>query len=568
MRKITFFDTEVSKSTKQILDYGTVGSDGALLHTQSAADFMGFIRESAFLCGHNVFQFDLKYLKEQIGKELSPDAAGSRNVIDTLYWSALLFPEHPYHHLVKDDKLESQERNNPLNDAKKAQELFYDELEAFRRLPEPLKGIFYSLLAPREEFGAFFRFLEYSEMDFELETLIESFFDGKVCSNAPFSELSAQTPVELAYSLALIRAENACSITPPWIMKNYPKLPAVMRFLRGIPCSEGCPYCREKQDADGGLKEFFGHDKYRDFDGIPLQKQAVQAAIEGESLLAVFPTGGGKSITFQVPALMAGRNERGLTVIISPLQSLMQDQVYNLERIGITDAVTINGLLDPIERAEAIRRIEEGEAKLLYIAPESLRSRTIERLLLGRNVVRFVVDEAHCFSAWGQDFRVDYLYIGEFIRTLCEKKKLPKSIPVSCFTATAKQNVIADIRAYFRKELGLELELFTASASRKNLTYQVLPVQDGQKYACIRRLLDSRKCPTIIYASRTKRTEELAARLNEDGYFARAYHGQMEKKEKSENQRAFVEGNVDIMVATSAFGMGVDKKDVGMVIHY
>lgn len=153
-----------------------------------------------------------------------------------------------------------------------------------------------------------------------------------------------------------------------------------------------------------------------------MQERAARAAIEGKSLLAIFPTGGGKSLTFQLPALMEARAVHGLTVVISPLQSLMKDQVDNLADKGITDAVTINGLLDPITRALSIQRVQEGDASLLYIAPEMLRSKTIERILMMRHVVRFVIDEAHCFSSWGQDFRVDYLYLGKFIKEYQEKK--------------------------------------------------------------------------------------------------------------------------------------------------
>ena len=207
--------------------------------------------------------------------------------------------------------------------------------------------------------------------------------------------------------------------------------------------------------------------------------------------------------------------------------------------------------------------------QFLYISPESLRSRTIERLLLGRKIARFVIDEAHCFSAWGQDFRVDYLYIADFIKLLQEKKNLHYPIPVSCFTATAKQKVIEDICIYFEEKLSLKLEVFRANASRTNLQYKVLTSEnEEEKYNKVRRLLDSNNCPTIIYVSRTKRAFDLAKRLTTDGYSAKPYHGKMDVKEKAENQNAFINDEVQIMVATSAFGMGVDKKDVGMVIHY
>ncbi len=247
----------------------------------------------------------------------------------------------------------------------------------------------------------------------------------------------------------------------------------------------------------------------------------------------------------------------------------MKDQVDNLEKVGITEAVTINGLLDPIERAKSIERVENGSASILYIAPESLRSRTIERLLLGRNVVRFVIDEAHCFSAWGQDFRVDYLYIGDFIKSFQEKKNMEDGIPVSCFTATAKQKVIEDIRSYFKEKLSIDMELFTTSASRSNLRYEVFQNEnEEEKYNTVRNLIEEKNCPTIIYVSRTRKAYLLAQRLTEDGYNAKPYHGKMDKQEKTENQDAFIRGEVQIMVATSAFGMGVDKKDVGTVIHY
>ncbi|MCT4646068.1 MAG: AAA family ATPase [Carboxylicivirga sp.] len=189
--------------------------------------------------------------------------------------------------------------------------------------------------------------------------------------------------------------------------------------------------------------------------------------------------------------------------------------------------------------------------------------------MLGRNVVRFVIDEAHCFSSWGQDFRVDYLYIGDFIKSLQEKKNLESGIPVSCFTATAKQNVIQDIKDYFLEKLSLRLEIFSSKASRTNLSYKVIPKENEEdKYDTLRNLIDGKNCPTIIYVSRTRRAYQIAERLSNDGYLAKPYHGKMDKQEKSENQDAFICGDVDVMVATSAFGMGVDKKDVGMVIHY
>ncbi len=567
MPPITFIDTEIDPKSKKVLDIGAVKDDGNIFHQPSVHELVKFVQGVEFVCGHNILNHDVKY----IGKNLVE--AGVKAVIDTLYSSPLLFPTKPYHALLKDDKLQTEELNNPLNDAIKCRDLFYDEVAAFRLLDTELQQLFYQLLHDQREFRAFFRFIEFKHNGSDIEQIIRRVFENEICDNADVSKLISEKPVELAYCLSLIhsyiRYKEIKSITPPWVLKNFPEVERIMFRLRNKPCITGCHYCNKALDVRKGLKRFFGFDSYRTYNGEALQEKAAKAAIDNKSLLAVFPTGGGKSITFQVPALMSGENSKALTVVISPLQSLMKDQVDNLEKIGIADAVTINGMLDPIERAKSFERVEDGSASLLYISPESLRSKSIKKLILGRKIARFVIDEAHCFSAWGQDFRVDYLYIGDFIKNIQEKKNLQDGIPVSCFTATAKQKVIEDIIQYLREKLSIEPSLFTSKASRTNLQYQVFQEEDEeQKYQKLRDLIEEKQCPTIIYVSRTRRAYKLAERLTNDGFNARPYHGKMDLKEKTANQNAFMEGEVQLMVATSAFGMGVDKKDVGMVVHY
>jgi ATP-dependent DNA helicase RecQ len=566
---IAFIDTEIDPRTRKILDIGSVKADGNSFHNTSIAGFIHFIRGTRFVCGHNILNHDIKY----IGHALQEAGVNLANIIDTLFLSPLLFPTRPYHSLLKDDKLQSDEMNNPLNDSIKDRDLFYDELTAFRQTDETLQQIFYLLLKDKTEFRSFFSFISYSSVHTDIESLIRQKFSNEICEHADIDAIISGHPIELAYCLSLIdsfihhKAQH--SITPPWVLKNYPEVERVMFRLRNKPCLSGCSYCNNALDIHKGLKRWFGFDLFKSYGGEPLQENAVKATVDSKSILAVFPTGGGKSVTFQVPALMSGDTSGGLTIVISPLQSLMKDQVDNLERIGITEAVTINGLLDPIERAKSFERVEDGSASILYISPESLRSRTIERLILHRKIIRFVIDEAHCFSSWGQDFRVDYLYIGDFIKSVQEKKNLADSIPVSCFTATAKQKVIEDIRDYFKYKLSIELELFTSKVSRTNLQYKVFEKKDEEeKYQSVRDLIEEKNCPTIIYVSRTRKAELLSKKLSDNGFNAKPYHGKMEASEKTENQNAFLKGDIQIMVATSAFGMGVDKKDIGMVIHY
>ncbi len=562
MERITFVDSEISKDSGKVCDLGAVKANDEQLHSPDQAAFSRFVADAEFICGHNIIHHDLKYIGELLNQKQPPV------IVDTLYVSPLLFPRKPYHNLLKDDKLQTEALNNPLNDALKARDLFFDEINAFQKLPNRLKWIFCALLFQFPEFEGFFKYNKFRPYPLT-DISIKTEFEGEICTNADIDVLIKHYPLELAYALAIIACDDKDSITPPWVLKNYPKVENVIKHLRYTPCKEGCGYCKGRLDVHKQLKRIFGFPDFRKYNGEPLQEKAAIAAVEGQSLLAVFPTGGGKSVTFQLPALMAGETIHGLTIVISPLQSLMKDQVDNLEEKGITDAVTINGLLSPIERAEAVDRVISGKASLLYISPEQLRSKTIEKLLTARNIARFVIDEAHCFSAWGQDFRVDYLYIGDFIRELQKRKGLKTTIPVSCFTATAKQKVISDICDYFKKKLDLDLKLFATDATRENLHYSVLFKEtDEEKYNALRSLIEARQCPTIVYVSRTHRTYELAEKLTADGFPAKPFNGKMESSDKIANQEAFINNEIQVIVATSAFGMGVDKKDVRLVIHY
>ncbi len=339
MKDITFVDLEVTLNTCRVVDIGAVRSDRTPFHENSFDNLLLFLHQVPYIGGHNILKHDLSYLKPQFEK------AGCRQpkIIDTLYLSSLLFPEKLHHQLSKDDKLQADKPNNPVNDSLKSLLLFEEEQNAFERLDSMLKMIYYGLLHDTDEFGGFFDYIDYApDILDDLSGSILERFSKDICISSPLAELITSYPVELAYGLSLINCWNSSSGIPLWVLHNYPKVGWVMERLRDTPCENNeCAYCRGAFNGKEGLKYFFKYDSFRTYEGEDLQQKAVEAAIEGESLLAVFPTGGGKSITFQLPALMSGKRIKGLTVVISPLQSLMKDQVDNLWKNEIMDVVTI-----------------------------------------------------------------------------------------------------------------------------------------------------------------------------------------------------------------------------------
>jgi ATP-dependent DNA helicase RecQ len=297
------------------------------------------------------------------------------------------------------------------------------------------------------------------------------------------------------------------------------------------------------------LKEIFGFDSFR-----PGQEEAIRAVLEGRDTLAVMPTGGGKSLCYQVPALM----QESLTVIVSPLISLMKDQVDSLIQSSVASAATLHSGLSPEERWEVERRVRTGAIRMLYVAPERLRSLEFVLSLRRAGVGLFVVDEAHCISEWGHDFRPDYLFLPRAVRDL-------GSPPVLALTATATPRVREDILRSLKMR---DPEVVVTSFNRPNLTYRVLSAREKkEKLPLILDTVRNATPPGIVYATTRKECEDLAAQLRRSGVDAAAYHAGMGAAERSEVQERFMTDELSVVVATVAFGMGVDKPNVRFVVH-
>ena len=562
-KQIIFLDLEANFERKEIFEYACYAIN-EVFHRGSDLNLLAkILLEADYVVAHNLWAFDLPILEAQ-AMNLGIDFR--LKCIDSLYVSVLCFPSKLAHGLNKDYRFEPELiMNNPLIDAKLCAEVFIEAVQIFSEFSELKQAVFYALFKKFEPLRSFFHFFENHLELGDLGEVIRANFPLAFCTGGDLTlYMEGQERFMLGFALAYAEGGTMLRLAP-WLLAQHPILSDLLAHLRSESCGS-CAYCQHYWDPVRNLKHYFGYDAYRKFGGKDLQLEAVQGALKGDSMLVIFPTGGGKSITFQIPALMVAAAYGQLTVIISPLQSLMKDQVDQLEAKGHGQVGTINGLLNPIERSLVLERVASGQIALLYLSPEALRSYTVERLLRQRNIARFVIDEAHCLSAWGQDFRIDYLYIANFIKKLQVHQNT--KIPVSCFTATAKLAVVKDIQQYFKEKLNQELMLLTTSVTRTNLEYKVLELEPEKKYAFLRNLLQEHQTPSIVYLSSTNRANSLAEQLVKDGFKAGAYHGKMDTQDKVLIQNAFMQDDLQIVVATSAFGMGVDKSNVGLVVHY
>ena len=293
------------------------------------------------------------------------------------------------------------------------------------------------------------------------------------------------------------------------------------------------------------LKKYWNHDHFRE-----PQEEIIKAVLSGQDTFALMPTGGGKSVCFQIPALM----QKGICLVISPLVALMKDQVANLQKRNIK-AIALTGGIKSDELIDLLDNCQFGNYKFLYLSPERLQSDWILDRIKTLPINLIAIDEAHCVSQWGHDFRPAYLKISNL------KTHFPK-VPFLALTATATPRVKEDIIT----ELGLQNpQCFEKSFERKNIAYMVFEIED--KLFRIQQILSKNPQPSIIYVRNRKACLDTAAQLNSLGFKATYYHGGLSTKEKEKNMNLWMEEEVQVMIATNAFGMGIDKANVKTVIH-
>lgn len=299
-------------------------------------------------------------------------------------------------------------------------------------------------------------------------------------------------------------------------------------------------------NKEGILKHYYGYDSFR-----PAQAEIIETILSKRDVLAIMPTSAGKSICFQVPALMLD----GITIVVSPLISLMYDQVTSLKEMGI-QAILLNSAMTSLEYYQAIEQLQRGEVKLLYVAPERFEQEGFLEMMQGIQISMVAVDEAHCISQWGQDFRPSYQNIDTFVA------QLPTRPIVAAFTATATPRVRLDIKQQLKLQHPFEV---VTSFDRANLYFGMEEPRDKMG-----RLLEliKEKEPTIVFCNTRKEVEKVCDKLQKKGIAADWYHAGLSPEARSKVQEDFIFDRIDVIVATNAFGMGIDKSNVRKVIHY
>ena len=597
-------DIEVDPKTNRILRFAAVRPKvkpfefqcgrGRKL-TDGLQELDRYASAAQFVVGHNFIAFD----RPLIESTCSTLRLLSKPVIDTLWLNPLAFPRNPYHCLVKHyhgGSLVGGNASDPRLDAELALEVLRNQFLEFEKLrdknPRLLKAFHWLTAGDPEKHGFSPVFSAIRDAPkpsvHEAREGIGFVLGNRGCSRQIESMLAgaAHAGWPLAYALSWIsvsggdakqpsqRFHTVDSVLPSWVRHQFPDTGRLIRRLRDTVCDDSaCSWCQTQYNPTKLLTKWFGFESYRQkpvgADGRPLQEVIVANALAKTSTLGILPTGTGKSVCYQLPALAQYDRTGALTVAISPLVALMADQVGSLKREGIHSCVTVNGMLSLPERHDALEQVRLGSAAILLISPEQLRSPSVSSALLQREIGYWVFDEAHCISKWGHDFRPDYRYAARFIK---EHSSDGEPAPLICLTATANPGVIKDVREHFRVRLGVTLELIDGGATRDNLEFSVIKANKATKLGKVAELLEAElprgdNSGAIVYCATRSAAKRVAGFLRERGFAASHYHAGLTPEIKKDVQNGFSEGELRVIVATNAFGMGIDKPDIRLVVH-
>jgi len=571
MKRLCAFDIERTTDESSLISggwavYATADTTNPLLGRCTAKEIGNLIEQLTLadtIVGHNIVDSDIPFLRQRYSTMEA--AVGDKPIIDTLYLSPVAFPRNPYHHLYKGYKPYPLSQNKPDEDSIASRKLLEDEERALVDLPVEVRSVLITLLARcSKTSGAASRLLGDGALltQEQLLSTVQRLWGARLCIHELPSVIEQAWGDEmaawaLAVVLAWIHDEDGVSIIGKWPRERTPLVTHFLHDLRESKCEDpACTWCRS-YDPTECLKRFFSFDVFR-----PNQEAIVRAALAGENVLTILPTGGGKSLCFQLPALMEAERCKTLTVVLSPLVSLIQDQVTSLKtRFEISNVALLGGALSPLERKDVFDQVRLGNVDLLFISPEQLRNNSAVELLKSREIGRWVVDEAHCISQWGNNFRVDYVYIPTAILDITGS-----TAPISCFTATAKREAVDEIEELFSPCITQPFKRFAPEEERTNLSYQIRELPEDRKKPELLRILQTNDGAAIVYARTRLKTEEYAAFLCDHDIKADYYHAGLDTQTRAIKQQAFQDSETRVMVATTAFGMGIDKKDVRTVV--
>lgn len=571
--KIFWLDLEIDPKTRRLRCGGAL-LDGHhwCFDTASLPVLRRCLEAAHWIGGHNICAFDLPEVGRLLEASADEVIQWQQRSIDTLLYASLLLPHQPTQALAKLYRVEGQP-SDPVQDCLETQVLWQRCLSVWQALPEPLQ--------------------HWCRQKLPLTTLLPSFQNDQQEDWRGFwpagdalalIELLDRLPTQdwanlgaLTFAHWLRFFEKPMARRPVWLadysVYRHSFLQAEQAFWGGAPL--------DVTRLDGACREFFGYEPR------PAQRAILEAVLRNEAVvLGLLPTGGGKTLTFQLPALLLSKYRRALTVVLSPLKALMQDQVINLQSVLPTDwqkrvACLYSGQ-SPEEQARILEGVWQGTVDILYLSPERLRTQTIQRLLRNRRPAFWVVDEAHTLSQWGTDFRPDFLRIAQVIRQCHAQDEQAHAVRILLVTATASQRVLEDLERELVTPLSeimgksLQVEGQRGQIWRDEIEAQTLQVPVSQHLEVMLKLLLERQQEleqtlddgvALVYVRNRERTEKYAAQLAEYGLRTAPYHARLGDEEKRRILAQFKNGELDVVVCTNAFGMGIDRHGIHTVIH-